>query len=86
MSRQNITRCDVDGCTEVKGDDDCWWAIVCFGRAIIVTPHRFSDDFGAIKVPFQEFGARKGRFDACGYEHMQQVVVREAAALREKAE
>ncbi len=85
MSREHITRCDVDGCTEAKGDD-CWWAIVCFGRAIIVTPHRFENDFGATRLPFEEFGSRKASFDACGYDHMQQVVAREAAALREEAE
>ena len=89
MSRQHITRCDVAGCDQAKGNDDLWakgnddlwWAIVCFDKALIVSPHRFSDNFGASSVPSEAFGARKARLDACCNDHMRRLLGREAAKL-----
>ena len=76
MSRENITRCDVDGCGLVKGAGNHWWQVIRHNLSLSVLPHGVE--------PHQGF-AVKARFDACGADHMLKILAREAAALLDGA-
>ena len=72
MSRQHITRCDVEGCDLIKAEGNHWWTIDCPGDAIIFGPHG-------------KISSASKSYDACGDDHLLKILGREAAALMEKS-
>ncbi len=77
MSIENITRCDADGCDQVKAEGNRWWTITRLRTSIVVAPHREDRASG------EPMDKGSVLLDGCGDDHLLKILGREAAALME---